>query len=235
MKKHDLFKNNHKIVLQNGQEIKSLTEWNKIISEQLDKIYSNPEIGKSLLDLKKKLTGNDSVRTLREIILANKELIVYFNDIDKLKKLLWINYLNSLEKDFSAYFSKISSYSVQIKDLYESAEKQAERWQRVVTEFNRRFKVPFEVKISNKANFLLKDEAPNLYFTYTRCKGTTEEENADFGKDELMKSLSMGEKRAMYLLYILFDIEIIKEKAVQGSGKHLIVVDDIADSFYRYV
>ena len=77
----------------------------------------------------------------------------------------------------------------------------------------------------------MKDEAPNLYFTYTRCRGTDEEEKADFGKDELMESLSMGEKRAMYLLYILFDIEIIKEKAIQGSGKHLIIVDDIADSF----
>ena len=230
-KKHDLFKNNHKIVLQNGREIKSASEWNNVINEQLNKIYSNPEIGKSLQDLKKKLVGNDSVRTLREIILANREIIVYFNDIDKLKTLLWVNYLNNLEKDFSAYFSKVNSYSEQIKSLYESAEKQAERWQKVVNEFNRRFKVPFEVKISNKANFLLKDEAPNLYFTYTRCKGTPEEENADFGKDELMKSLSMGEKRAMYLLYILFDIEIIKEKAVQGSGKHLIIVDDIADSF----
>ena len=230
-KKHDLFINNHKIVLQNGIEIKSLKEWNNIINEQLDKIYSTPEIGKALQDLKKKLTGNDSVRTLREIILSNKEIIVYFNDVENLKKLLWVHYLNILEKDFSVYFSKVSSFSAQIKKLYESAEKQAERWQRIVDEFNRRFKVPFEVKISNKANFLLKDEAPNLYFTYTRCKGTNEEEHADFGKDELMKSLSMGEKRAMYLLYILFDIEIIKEKAVQGSGKHLIIVDDIADSF----
>ena len=43
--------------------------------------------------------------------------------------------------------------------------------------------------------------------------------------------LTPKEKRAMYLLYILFDIEIIKEKAIQGSGKHLIIVDDIADSF----
>lgn len=231
LKKHDLFKNNHKIVLQNGIEIKSLKEWNNVISEQLNKIYSAPEIGKALQDLKKKLTGNDSVRTLRELILANKEIIFYFNDIENLKKLLWINYLNNLEKDFSVYFLKVNSFSSQIKKLYESAEKQAERWQNVVTEFNRRFKVPFEVKISNKANFLLKDEAPNLYFTYTRCKGTPEEEHTDFGKDELMKSLSMGEKRAMYLLYILFDIEIIKEKAVQGSGKHLIIVDDIADSF----
>lgn len=231
LKKHDLFKNNHKIVLKNGIEIKSLEEWNDIITEQLDKIYSTPEIGKSLQDLKKKLTGNDSVRTLRELILTNKEIIFYFNDIENLKKLLWINYLNNLEKDFSVYFLKVNSFSSKIKKIYESAEKQAKRWQNVVTEFNRRFKVPFEVKISNKANFLLKDEAPNLYFTYTRCKGTPEEENTDFGKDELMKSLSMGEKRAMYLLYILFDIEIIKEKAVQGSGKHLIIIDDIADSF----
>ena len=230
-KKHDLFKNNHKIVLQNGIEIKSLKEWNNVIDEQLNKIYSTPEIGKALQDLKKKLTGNDSVRTLREIILSNKEILIYFSDVEKLKKILWVNYLNNLEKNFSVYFSKVTSFSSEIKKLYESAEKQAERWQRVVDEFNRRFRVPFEVKISNKANFLLKDEAPNLYFTYTRCRGTDEEEKADFGKDELMKSLSMGEKRAMYLLYILFDIEIIKEKAIQGSGKHLIIVDDIADSF----
>ena len=103
-KKHDLFINNHKIVLQNGIEIKSLNEWNNVITEQLDKIYSTPEIGKALQDLKKKLTGNDSVRTLREIILSNKEILVYFKDVEKLKKILWVNYLNNLEKDFSVYF-----------------------------------------------------------------------------------------------------------------------------------
>lgn len=231
LKKHNLFKNNHKIVLQNGVEIKSIKEWNDVINEQLDKIYSTPEIGKALQDLKKKMTGNENVRTFREIILNNKELIIYLKNLDELKKILWIHYLNILDKDFSSYYTKIASYSTRIKKLYENAEKQAERWENIVAEFNRRFKVPFEVKISNKANFLLKDEAPNLYFTYTRCKGTDEEEKADFGKDELMKSLSMGEKRAMYLLYILFDIEIIKERATQGSGKYLIIVDDIADSF----
>lgn len=181
LKKHNLFKNNHKIVLQNGMEIKSIKEWNDIINEQLDKIYSTPEIGKALQDLKKKMTGNENVRTFREIILSNKELIIYLKDLEKLKKLLWIHYLNILEKDFSSYYEKIASYSIQIKKLYKNAEKQAERWENIVAEFNRRFKVPFEVKISNKANFLLKDEAPNLYFTYTRCKGTVEEENADFG------------------------------------------------------
>ncbi len=106
-KKHNLFINNHKIVLQNGIEIKNLKEWNNVINEQLDKIYSTPEIGKALQELKKKLTGNDNVRTFREIILSNKEIIVYFTNIENLKKLLWVHYLNSLEKEFSVYFSKI--------------------------------------------------------------------------------------------------------------------------------
>lgn len=46
-----------------------------------------------------------------------------------------------------------------------------------------------------------------------------------------MVSLSMGERRAMYLLYVLFDLERIKRLAVEGSGKYLIIADDIADSF----
>ena len=142
-----------------------------------------------------------------------------------------VTYINNMNRNFDEYFTKVNSYTDEIKKLYETAEQQAERWKNIVNEFNTRFKVPFEVKIENKANFLLKDEVPNLYFTYTRCGGREDEEKEDYGKDELMKSLSMGEKRAMYLLYILFDIEIIKEKATNGTGKYLIIVDDIADSF----
>ena len=33
---------------------------------------------------------------------------MYFKDIEKLKTILWVNYLNNLEKDFSVYFSKIN-------------------------------------------------------------------------------------------------------------------------------
>ena len=41
----------------------------------------------------------------------------------------------------------------------------------------------------------------------------------------------MSKRRAMYLLYILFDLEALQRKAVQGNGKYLIILDDIADSF----
>jgi hypothetical protein len=72
---------------------------------------------------------------------------------------------------------------------------------------------------------------PSLYFTYTRGKDTANEISVDYGKDELMPALSMGERRAMYLLYILFDLERIKTLAITGVDKYLVIADDIADSF----
>lgn len=231
LKKHNLFESKHKIILKDGTEITTLKEWNKEVEKQLNKIYSNDELGKKFKSIKTKLSKNEQTRTLKKIIQDNREIIKYLADIENLTNLFIVTYINNMNRDFKEYFNKVNSYTDEIKKLYETAEKQAERWKNIVDEFNERFKVPFEVKIENKANFLLKDEVPNLYFTYTRCEGRPDEEKEDYGKDELMKALSMGEKRAMYLLYILFDIEIIKEKAIAGSGKYLIIVDDIADSF----
>lgn len=230
-KKHNLFENRHKIVLKDGTEITTLTEWNNEVNKQLNKIYSNDDLGRKFKNIKTKLSKNEQTRALKKIIQENREIVKYLINLDNLIELFIVTYINNMSREFNDYFTKVNSYTEEIKKLYETAEQQAERWKNIVDEFNRRFKVPFEVKIENKANFLLKDEIPNLYFTYTRCEGQEDEEKADYGKDELMKSLSMGEKRAMYLLYILFDIEIIKEKANSAAGKYLIIVDDIADSF----
>ena len=113
--------------------------------------------------------------------------------------------------------------------MYAQAAAKSARWQAVVNEFNRRLRVPFEVQIENKANFLLKDEAPNLSFKYTR--GVTTQQSTILKKDDLMVSLSTGEKRALYLLHILFDLERIRQQARAGGGQFLIIADDIADSF----
>ena len=135
-----------------------------------------------------------------------------------------------MPQNFDTYYQNIHQYSEQIRDLYDAASKQSEKWRKVVDEFNRRFKVPFKIRIENKANFLLKDEAPNFDFVYSRGIGETEERKK-LCKQDLMVSLSTGEKRALYLLYILFEIERIKAEAEQNNQQYLIVIDDIADSF----
>lgn len=228
--KHNLFNAQHTIRLKDGVTvIHSLDEWNAAVNEQLDRIYATPELSTVFQKLKKLLTANENVSRLRDIIIAHREIIPALRDITALKIQTWLDCFSKLDTPFADYYERISQYTIQIRALYEQAAAQSARWQAVVNEFNRRFRVPFEVQIENKANFLLKDEAPNLSFKYTR--GVTTQQSTILKKDDLMVSLSTGEKRALYLLYILFDLERIRQQASAGGGQFLIIADDIADSF----
>ena len=230
MAKHNLFNAQHTICLKDGTTvIHSLEEWNFVVNEQLDRLYSSPELSTVFQKVKKMLTSNGEVSRLRDIIVAHREIIPALSDIPALKVQTWLDCFSKLDMSFDDYYRNISQYTAQIKVLYEQASAQSARWQTVVNKFNRRFRVPFEVRIENKANFLLKDEAPNLSFKYTR--GMIAQQSATLKKDDLMVSLSTGEKRALYLLYILFDLERIRQQATAGGGQFLIVADDIADSF----
>lgn len=230
MAKHNLFNAQHTICLKDGTTvIHSLEEWNFVVNEQLDRLYSSPELSTVFQKLEKMLTSNGEVSRLRDIIVAHREIIPALSDIPALKVQTWLDCFSKLDMSFDDYYRNISQYTAQIKVLYEQASAQSARWQTVVNKFNRRFRVPFEVRIENKANFLLKDEAPNLSFKYTR--GMIAQQSATLKKDDLMVSLSTGEKRALYLLYILFDLERIRQQATAGGGQFLIVADDIADSF----
>lgn len=228
--KHNLFNANHTIRLKDGvTEIHSLDEWNTTVKAQLDQLYATPELSSVFKKLKSLLTKNGEVSRLRDIVSAHREIIPALRNIDNLKKQTWLDCFSKLDSPFADYYGRVSQYTARIRQLYERAATQSQRWQAVVDEFNRRFRVPFEVQIENKANFLLKDEAPNLSFKYTR--GIATQQTATLKKDELMVSLSTGEKRALYLLYILFDLERIRQQANAGGGQFLIIADDIADSF----
>lgn len=230
MAKHNLFNAQHTICLKDGTTIiHSLDEWNSIVNTQLEIIYAAPELSAVFQRLKKMLTANTDVSRLREIIISHREIIPMLRDISNLKEQVWLDCFSKLDMPFNEYYERISQYTTQIRALYEQAAAQSQRWQSIVNEFNRRFRVPFEVQIENKANFLLKDEAPNLSFKYSR--GVTDQQITTLKKDELMISLSTGEKRALYLLYILFELERIRQQATTGGGQFLIIADDIADSF----
>lgn len=228
--KNNLFEAQHTIMLRDGKTIiHSAEEWDTVVASQLKELYAKPELSKEFKFLKGLLTANTDVNKVRDILIAHREIIPLLFDITKLKKQVWLHCMKRLDKPFGEYSEKIMEFTSQIRALYEKASEQSQRWQEVVSEFNRRFRVPFEMKIDNKANFLLKDEAPRLSFIYSRGTETTKQ-TENINKDDLMRSLSLGEKRALYLLYILFDLERIR-RADEVEDKFLIIVDDVADSF----
>lgn len=226
---NNLFSAEHKIVLKDGTEIRTLDEWKRVVDDQINRMYADETLHTAFEKLKKLLTANNDVDAVRQIIVEYQQIIPLLFEIPKTRERMWASYCSHMESPFEQYYTEVSAYTGRVKDLYERAAAQSERWQQVIEEFNRRFRVPFTVQINNKSNFILKDEAPNLTFVYKRVVDETEE-TRDLSKDALLPSLSMGEKRAMYILYILFDLERIRIQAEAGQ-KHLIITDDIADSF----
>lgn len=227
---NNLFSAEHKVLLKDGREIVSLDAWKDVVDEQLQTMYADETLSSVFEELKKMLNANNFVDEAKKIIIDYQQIIPLLFTIPQTKKDMWATYCSQMEEpSFGEYFEEITGFTEQVRKLYEKAATQSKRWNEVVKEFNRRFRVPFSVEVNNKSNFILKDEAPNLSFVYKRGIGK-DDEKGDLTKDILLSSLSMGEQRAMYLLYILFDLERIRIQASSGL-KHLIITDDIADSF----
>lgn len=227
---YNLFEAQHKILLRDGTQISSLAEWKSLVQQQLDELYQTPELSKTYEKLKKLFSKNADSTKVRDVIVSHREMIPYLLDITSLKKQTWCNCFRRLDRPFAEYFGKVTVFKERIRILYEQASAQSARWIEVVNEFNRRFSVPFTAKITNRSNFILKDEAPNIEFEYIR--GTDKsKESTNLIKEDLMISLSMGERKALYLLYILFDLEKIRNQAKAGGSHYLIIADDISDSF----
>ncbi len=114
----------------------------------------------------------------------------------------------------------------EIEEIIEQANKNQKEWESVIEIFKQRFFVPFKVELHNQKDILLNKDTAQFRFVFS----DDNQNNNNVSKEDLQKHLSMGEKRALYILQILFEIEARKR-----SGKtQLLVFDDISDSFdYR--
>ncbi|NID08406.1 hypothetical protein EGM91_007380, partial [Helicobacter pylori] len=112
-----------------------------------------------------------------------------------------------------------------IEEIIKQANKDQKEWESVIKIFNQRFLVPFKVELQNQKDILLNKDAAQFRFIFS-------DDNQDMNvqKEDLQKHLSGGEKRALYILQILFEIEARK----RSDKTQLLVFDDISDSFdYR--
>lgn len=224
--KHNLFASNNKIILNNGETISTKKDWDDAVKLELKKIKDDPDIAASYDKINSVINKNAQATGLRKLLESNKNIILRLNDLDELKKSLWLNYLKGMDSTYIQLCASIRTYKTEIEDLIRVANNDQPRWQSTIDEFNNRFRAPYKLEIQNQANVILKNDVPQIVFVY-------EDGNRKVSKThtEMMEILSMGERRALYLLNIIFDTNLIIEKA-QSNNKHaLIIFDDIADSF----
>lgn len=220
--KENFFKANHKIRL-DGDENEILNDndfKDKLANERKD-ILENQELLKIENEIKKA-----SVIKFREILEEHENIIPELVDLTVFKKRIWNSYF-AKEKDFIVELLNLfSNGKNRLEEIEELANNQRTSWEDVIEKFENRFFVPFNAIITNKSSVILGKSTPSIDLKFEHLKTNKKRE---VRKDDVegLKFLSQGEKRALYILNLMFNIEARKKE----NKKTLFIIDDIADSF----
>ena len=207
------------------KEIKNAKELEELIKSEKEKVLNNPELLTKFNEIDKALNNNAELRKFRSYIEENQEIIKEFVDLPNFREKLILNYFSQFKSEFNVLHKLYKDTSEQRDKIIQEAKKEQGDWENVIKIFKRRFSVPFKVHIKNQEGVILNNEPASLLFEYSDGDGL--ENKKLLGGTELHDSLSTGEQRVFYLLNIIFQIETRRRL----NKNQLVIVDDIADSF----
>ena len=204
------------------QEVNSNSKLNELLQTEQEKVLQNPELRQKFEKVDGKLKTKDT-QNFRDFITEHQYLLQEYKDIKLFKKKVIIAYLQSVQMLWDELIDIYNKNKTIVENITTQACEQKTTWEAVVNTFNKRFSVPFKLSIENQEEVILNSAAPTIKFDFDDGRGDPQ----SVEKSSLIESLSQGEKRALYILNVLFEVEVRKRE----SYPILIIVDDIADSF----
>lgn len=218
LKTSSFFVRTNKIYLDGSGEFEDLEALTSKIKEIEDRLQETSEF--KAID---KALGTKDGKDLKDLIENNIEILEELTlvNIENFRKKLWLSYLKIDENNFNT----LQERYIELKEEILALNLDDTLWKEAINIFNNRFHLPFTMSIDNPISSIIGESLPKIIFNFTDGANPP----VSINRDELEKreTLSQGEKRALYLLNIIFDIE----KRKKENQKTLFIVDDIADSF----
>lgn len=215
--KDHYFSSGNTITLKGQSASSNIEDVNNIILGVEDAVSKTA----SLAALEKMLSDAGGM-LLKEVIENYPEVVPYLkkNKLETLRRCLWQSYL----KKENQLFTELKLEYAALSSLIESVTIDGTQWKKALDTFNERFSVPFEMQITNLKGSIIGESVPHVEFKFEKDDYT---KSIDRNHLEEANTLSQGEKRALYLLNIIFDIQRLNAT----RNDVLYIVDDIADSF----
>lgn len=204
-------------------EINSQKELEDLIAKEKDAISNDKDLKKKFAEIDKLIQKNATVRDFEAYLSSHEELLVRLSNMPAFKQEVWKSYIKARFELYQDLLAKHQAAEARRKQIEDQAAKERTQWEEVIDMFNDRFFVPFKLEATNRLPVILGQE-PMLSLGFTFQDGA---DTASVDRTALMQALSTGEKKAFYVLNILFEVEV-RKKTHQET---LIIVDDIADSF----
>lgn len=220
------FQAQHSLLLHGEDEPRRITsdaDLQALITEEKSRISDDAALRKKLDGVERAVQRNEDTRKFFEFIANREDLLPEFANVENFHQDVWKSYLKAHEEAFKRVVECYKETEVRRKEIERQAATESTQWDNVIRIFNERFFVPFTLRAENKHRVALGQETMlKLVFEFNDG-----DESAGVERDELLSVLSNGEKKALYILNVLFEME-----ARKTSGRETIfVIDDLADSF----
>ena len=223
--KNGFFKAKHTVRLNNNgafDEIQNEKDLEALIQSEKDAILKDPKLVTTFNKVADALDKNASLRDFRDFLMANPDVVAQLGNVAQFRQDVWKSYFKANEVAYTDLLAKYEAAEKRRKEIEVQAAKERTQWQEVIDIFNSRFVVPFTLEAKNYADVVLGGKGIDLAFTYHDSG-----DKAAVPKNQLLSVLSMGERRALYILNVIFELQT----RIKIAQETLLVVDDIADSF----
>ena len=224
LEKHGFFAGGHRVHLKGESE--SIDK--DVLDEKLRLIHASIDGDADLRALRNNLAKNAQTQALTDLFENLSSTQVEFL-LEKLKpenqsrfrRDLWGYYIQN-NSDADTYLAAYRVNKTEIETIETEAAESAPGWSRAVDLFNDRFvDMPFKLSVANQALAVLGKENAKLKFRFEDG-----DDSVEWSRQEI-KTLSQGEKRALYLLNFIFEVEARK----LANQDTIFIIDDVADSF----
>jgi energy-coupling factor transporter ATP-binding protein EcfA2 len=217
LKKNHFFEANHKIHLNSLEEM-GAEELDEYIKTTTDSVYSSQEVLIEFEKAKKVLEKSKTSRALKDLLMNDKVLLSEIANPNELKRKVVYSILFKHSPEIEKLKTELKTLSTDLKTVIEEANKSNETWNKVLNDYNNRFvSNKLDVSIENQAEAVLGLSQARFV---KRIKGTNQQATHD-----MMLRFSSGEKRALGILNIMFEVEL------KGNQKFTLLLDDVSDSF----
>ena len=204
-------------------EIATQQQLEGLIATEKEAISNDRGLKRKFAEIEKLIHKNVTVRDFEAYLLNHEELLTRLSNIPAFKEDVWKSYIKSSFDLYTSLLDKYQAAETRRKEIQQQATNERTQWEEVIDIFNERFVVPFKLEPLNREAVIL-GQQDILMLGFTFLDGN---DQAPVNREELMQVLSTGEQKALYVLNILFEIEVRKK----AGQEHLIVIDDVADSF----
>lgn len=217
---NEYFVAGHELLLKSHGNISSKEKFNEIIEEEIAKVFNDDDLKQLFKEIDNALEKNKDLAAFKKIIEKDPSILLRLSDYEVFRQDVWYSFLKEIEVGLEQLIELYNGKKPELEAIIQQAKDGQSAWEAAIDEFENRFVgMPFTLKINNKADAVLNEQTPAIDCFCGDKK---------IDRKKLLDNvLSQGERRALYLLNVIFEI---KSRQMQGQ-KTLFIIDDIADSF----